>query len=85
MSAKVLARALTENDLHPSSASFVYEGGMLTSMTEQLPAGERVTVYSYTEGQLTKAVETLGASVRTTTYTYQAGILTGFTTTEGIT
>ena len=59
------------------------EGGALTQMTEQLPAGERVTAYSYTDGRLTKAVETLGQLVRTTTYNYQAGILTGFTTTEG--
>jgi hypothetical protein len=52
-------------------------------MTEQLPAGERMTAYSYTDGRLTKAVETLGQLVRTTTYNYQAGSLTGFTTTEG--
>ena len=64
------------------SASFVYEGGALTQMTEQLPSGTRVTAYSYTEGQLTKAVETFGQLARTTTYNYQAGILTGFTTTE---
>ena len=65
------------------SASFVYAGGALTQMTEQLPSGTRVTAYSYTEGQLTKAVETFGQLARTTTYTYLAGILTGFTTTEG--
>ena len=65
------------------SASFVYEGGALTQMTEQLPSGTRVTAYSYTEGQLTKAVETFGQLARTTTYTYLAGVLTGFTTTEG--
>ena len=64
------------------SASFVYEGGALTQMTEQLPSGERVTAYSYTEGQLTKAVETFEQLVRTTAYTYHAGSLTGFTTTE---
>ena len=64
------------------SASFVYEGGALTQMTEQLPSGTRVTAYSYTEGRLTKAVETFGQLARTTTYNYQAGILTGFTTTE---
>ncbi|MBS2781741.1 carboxypeptidase-like regulatory domain-containing protein [Aeromonas salmonicida] len=67
------------------SASFVYEDGLLTKMTEQLPTGVRVTAYSYTEGQLTKAVETQGQLFRTTTFTYQAGILTGYTTTETVT
>ena len=65
------------------SAAFVYTNGLLTQMTEQLAAGERVTAYSYTDGRLTGAVETLGQLVRTTTYTYQAGSLTGFTTIEG--
>ena len=69
--------------LPAASAAFVYTNGLLTQMTEQLAAGERVTAYSYTDGRLTSAVETLGQLVRTTTYTYQAGILTGFTTTEG--
>ena len=69
--------------LPAASAAFVYTNGLLTQMTEQLAAGERVTAYSYTDGRLTSAVETLGQLVRTTTYTYQAGSLTGFTTTTG--
>ena len=69
--------------LPAASAAFVYTNGLLTQMTEQLAAGERVTAYSYTDGRLTSAVETLGQLVRTTTYTYQAGSLTGFTTTKG--
>ena len=68
--------------LPAGSATFTYDGGVLVSMAEALPDGDRNTAFTYDQGRLTEAVEVFKGKTRTTTYTYQAGILTGLNVSE---
>ena len=69
----------------PNSAVMEYTNGKLTTMTEQLPGGTKVTTYQFTGDTLSSSVESFSGKLRTTTYQYDySGNLTGFITTEGV-
>lgn len=69
----------------PSAVAYIYDAsGLVTGVTEQLPAGERVSVTAYdAQGRVATVTQTFAGIESTSTYTYDgAGALTGVTRTE---
>lgn len=69
---------------NPGAVVVTYVGGVVTEVAEQMPAGERVTTYSYDgQGRIDTATTVFAGVTRVETYMYTGGVLTGMTATEG--
>ena len=67
-----------------TNAVFTYDpSGLVTGMTETLPEGLRVSIYTYLNGLLSQSVETYMGRQLTTVFSYDSnGLMTGYSTSE---
>ena len=67
-----------------TNAVFTYDpSGLVTGMTETLPEGLRVSIYTYLNGLLSQSVETYMGRQLTTVYSYDSnGLIIGYSTSE---